>query len=698
MFDGSTAALLLTSLLAGQGANVSRVTGSWSPHQDGHVDWIPHHRLVSLDASSQDSREAVSNAVAAADLVIDATDTGEMVSWGYGYHDALRLQSRVIYCLLPAFPASAFPGGGDLVVSAALGLWSNAEGLPVSEPLPVASAYGAMMAAYWLAVTLAAAPADSGIYLETPLFNAGLLALGRHMVTLNDPRLIDPISSPRLPIAEIYECADGKHVQLHGADPHFVNAITNVWRPDWAADAVAALDGLPDYADVARWRARLAKLVRRLPSDQWENGIAAGGGACTPCLTRTEWLNNPQAIQSGIIVKESNAAGREVRRVGAPVVVTSATDTDPASAETGPLRKLATQVSQLRVLDLCIVLAGPTCGRFLSDGGATVLKVDDPRRPVSSPYGWIEVNRGKRSILIDLRLEEGKAVLWRLLEDADVILENYRYGKLEILGFGYEQVAQRFPHIIYGSFNAFDYGGSWERRPGWEQNAEAATGMQVAREVNGRPKPVPFPVNDYGTGLLGAYGIVAALLERNRTGLGQRVTGSLSRTASFIQSAWLSGTGQDYGALPTGDACLYACRDGWLVADGALRAPELRSAVRAEDVAEESCAEVLQRLRAAGFTAARIADPDLMVNSAVLRQAGLVIDWQHDAWGLVTQTVPGPSVCSDFVGARWPAPDPGQHTAEVLAEIGVDDADLSRLLSMGAVVGRMPLFADPESE
>src|SRR5439155_5153663 len=116
-----------------------------------------------------------------------------------------------------------------------------------------------------------------------------------------------------------------------------------------------------------------------------------------------------------------------------------------------------------------IVLAGPACGRTLTEFGADVIKIDTPRRPANRVHN--DVNRGKRSILLDLKTPEGLDLFWRLVEDADVIVENFRVGVVERLGIGYEQVRARKPDIVYASINAYGYEGPWAGRPGWEQVA-----------------------------------------------------------------------------------------------------------------------------------------------------------------------------------------------------------------------------------
>ena len=191
------------------------------------------------------------------------------------------------------------------------------------------------------------------------------------------------------------------------------------------------------------------------------------------------------------------------------------------------------------MLDLCIVLAGPTCGRTLAEYGADVIKIDDPARPYD-PSGSLDVNRGKRSILLDLKQEAGRQVFFDLLETADVVVENYRKGSLAKLGLDYDSLKQRKPEpglcIVERLWLRTGHGANV---PGWEQLAQATSGMQVRR--GGRddaPMLMPYPVNDYGTGMMGAYAVALALHERNRTGKGQSVDSGLALTAGLLQSPY----------------------------------------------------------------------------------------------------------------------------------------------------------------
>ena len=225
----------------------------------------------------------------------------------------------------------------------------------------------------------------------------------------------------------------------------------------------------------------------------------------------------------------------------------------------------------IRVLDLCIILAGPTCGRTLSEYGAEVIKIDpEHRAPGLTP--WLDVGRGKRSMCIDIKKDRGLEAFHRLADTADVVLQGFRKGVAERLGIGYEQLSGRNPGIVYVSINAFGRDGPWSMRPGFDQNAQAATGMQLRNGGGGEPGAPPYTFNDYGTGIMAAYGVMLALLERERTGVGQQVSTSLAFTASTFSSQYMvdydghepsevSGP-EAKGASPL--SRLYRTSDGWL--------------------------------------------------------------------------------------------------------------------------------------
>ena len=188
----------------------------------------------------------------------------------------------------------------------------------------------------------------------------------------------------------------------------------------------------------------------------------------------------------------------------------------------------------IKVLDLTIVLAGPTCGRTLAQYGAEVIKIDpESRKP--QLYQWIDVSRGKKSVSLNLKSPGGKETFLELAKTADVILEGFRKGTTDRLGIGYEQIKKINPKLIYASINCYGHKGPWQFRPGFEQNAQAVTGIQMRNGSNeSGPRAATYTLNDYGTGLAAAYGVMLALLERNKTNKGKHIGASLAVTSTFL--------------------------------------------------------------------------------------------------------------------------------------------------------------------
>jgi crotonobetainyl-CoA:carnitine CoA-transferase CaiB-like acyl-CoA transferase len=392
----------------------------------------------------------------------------------------------------------------------------------------------------------------------------------------------------------------------------------------------------------------------------------------------------------------------------------------PAPPAVPSLSEMRAALDGVKVLDLCIVLAGPTCGRTLAEFGANVIKIDGPARPSviqagrpdpNTPNGFnIEVNRGKRSIVIDLKTEEGKALFWKLAEDADVIVENYRQGVIDRLGLGYEEARRRRPDIVYASLNAFGHEGPWAGRPGHEQLAQSTTGMSVRFGGEGQPRlQVSGALNDFGTGLMGAYGVALALLHRRRTGEGQFVNTSLSYTSLTLQSlfmheyagkTWDEPKGQDAkGAGPL--YRLYQAWEGWLFL--AARSSDLPALAGIDGLSEAAglagaalesflegrfalapVADWVDRLVKAGIAAHRLTTTREVMDDPWAKAHGLSITRDHDGFGPIDTIGPPSRLSRTPVRPGCPAPKYGADTDAILAEHGLA-GERDRLAAAGVV-------------
>lgn len=395
--------------------------------------------------------------------------------------------------------------------------------------------------------------------------------------------------------------------------------------------------------------------------------------------------------------------------------------------QTGPL-------DGVRVLDLTRVLAGPYATLLLADLGAEIWKVEHPEhgdetrqiKPTveGESHYFASINRNKQSVAIDLKHPRGKELALALAAEADVVVENFRPGVADRLGLSYEQLRTTNSRLVYCSISAFGQTGPWAARTAFDVSVQALSGlMSLTGEPGGLPVRAGLPVADLTAGLMGVVGILAALVERERSGLGQYVDTSMLDSMigmlTYLAGRWFMtgeevgrvGTGHPsvvpYGAYPTADgsivlATLYEsywpvlCRTVGrpdLAEDPALATNDQRLARRA-DVDAELSATLRTRTTAAWEEAFAAVDlphaPILTVGEALghpqVAARGLVHEVDHPRLG--HGGVVGPTVSLSRSSAPEPVPAPllGQDTSAVLsAALGLTGEEISRLAEVGVV-------------
>jgi crotonobetainyl-CoA:carnitine CoA-transferase CaiB-like acyl-CoA transferase len=304
-------------------------------------------------------------------------------------------------------------------------------------------------------------------------------------------------------------------------------------------------------------------------------------------------------------------------------------------------------------------------------------------------------------VLVDLKTKDGLDIYWKLVDWADVVLQNFRGGVAERLGIDYERVRERRPDIVFGYMNTFGSIGPYAMRPGHEQIGQAVTGMQV-RYGSAKPATAPFAANDYGTGLMACYGVALALLHRSRTGEGQFVDSALAYTATMLQSALMQGyAGKEWNEPHGQDARgsgpfdrMYEVADGWVFLSatreelarvwdfrdmGTLEGAELERWME-ERMRTRSVPEWLKVFSRAGISVHRVVPSlrELMVDP-LTKARGLAITRDHEGFGPITTTAPGVRLSRTPVVPGRPAARPGSDAASVLAEIGMS-GELERLI------------------
>jgi crotonobetainyl-CoA:carnitine CoA-transferase CaiB-like acyl-CoA transferase len=385
-------------------------------------------------------------------------------------------------------------------------------------------------------------------------------------------------------------------------------------------------------------------------------------------------------------------------------------------------------LSEIRVLDMTHALAGPFAGMVLADMGAQVVKLEHPQgdhfRPLLGGAYYAALNRNKRGISLDLRQPEGKQAALKLMERADVFLESFTPGTVDELGLGYEAVRVFNPRIIYCSISGFGQTGPYRPLPGYDVVAQAMCGIMMCTGMPGGP-PVRIGASwiDAGAGMFTVIGILKALLERSQTGRGKRIDVSLMDTAL----SWMSPLVAHYtmaGELPQamGSALasfspyqVFRCKDGYvfigastqkfwktlcgvlniehLLKDPRFATNEERTANRDQltELIEAALGDMdrdslVERLREVGMPCGPVLDVGQALSDVHVRSRGVLQEWEHPEYGPVIQVKTPVSEDGVMPEIRSPSPFLGQHTREVLGELGYTAAEIDKLVEKGVAI------------
>ncbi len=411
------------------------------------------------------------------------------------------------------------------------------------------------------------------------------------------------------------------------------------------------------------------------------------------------------------------------------------TPNESTSPSAGPL-------AGIRVLELASVIMGPYAGQLLGDLGADVIKVEHDALDSSRVMGGgpdpelsgiaLNLHRNKRSVGLDLKSSGGRDVLMRLLATCDVLITNIRPSALARLKLSYEDVAPSMPHLVYCQSQGFPLGSDDEDRPAYDDIIQAMTGLPwLNEEVLGQTAFVPTLIGDKAVGLTIAYGVLAALVHRERTGEGQRVEVPMfNAVLSFnlvehLSRATVPGGPAGYGRIMSSKRGPHRTLDGyvaimpytdanWSALCGAVnrrdllerpwfanhqsrqRDPDRVFGDLAEIVAERTTKEWLDICARNDIPASAVPSLDEVVNDPTAHR-GVLVDAAHPLVGTYRQIAPAVTMSKTPGSVRRHAPLVGEHTVEVLRELSYSDDDIASLVASGAAgVSRGRRDASPD--
>ena len=551
------------------------------------------------------------------------------------------------------------------------------------------------------------------------------------------------------PFYSVFECADGQWIQLGCIHSGFVDLAAAVIGVAYTiySNPEEYGDGRWPRDEAARKRLfdLVAAALKTRPAADWIEDLRAADVPCDTVRSAKEAMRDPQILHNGLVSELDDPVLGPTRMTGLPIrlsetpahvrgprpraltdhteLPTSSSFPDPQPSfprkrESTHAAATVLPLSGVRIMEMTNVIAGPVAGRLLADLGADMVKFESPDGDISRPAGgagFISYNAGKRAMSVNTRTEEGKEIARRLAAGSDAILANMRPGATDRMGLDTETLRKLNPRLVQSHITAYGWDGPYAQRPGVDPIAQAITGLQRAQGGHDSP-PVYLSALapcDYTGGALGALGTVLALVARERFGIAQKVDTNLLASGSVMcADDFLDYDGKAPRRLPDSDQMgvgpfrrLYRTSDGWVhlsaEADGDRQA--ILSALSKLDGFEgrvepdesgieslltlSSTYDVIEILREHGVPCAPVvdgyntgffSDPQARANSMAVTLTHPSLGAIHFSGNLVSfdglDTLP-----------KRPTPLLGQHTAQILAELGYDEDRTRELYESGVV-------------
>jgi len=650
--------------------------------------WNRGKQSVTADLRTEEGNAEVLRLLDDADLLVENLRPGALERLGLSPAGLRAGRPGLVTCSISAWgstgPTREEPGWEPLVharAGAQQGLFTGDD--PIWLPFPVASVAAALLAVLGAGAALVKRSSTGyGQHVETSLLD-GLLFLNAAPIFHREghrPRIVRQTKSP---ILRAFETADGRAVMVNLSGTERWRELCRLLDMDDGGLDYSTPEGLAKLSDKEWNRAVLQRVMEGFAgktADQWEAALLQQPAAVAKCNTLAEWLAHDQARIEDLVVETEDPALGRMPLVGPPVRIGAGGEKRRSGRRHGSEQGA---LGGHRIVDLSSFWAGPLAARLLAELGADVVKVEPPGgeggfqlMPVL-PNIYVDGNRSKRGLVLDLKATEDRARLLDLVAASDVVVENAMAGAWERLGLDEAQLRAVNPSLVYARAKGFGAVGPLATRPCFDYVVQAATGMEMTQGGGSRPVPVNFTANDYGTGLLLAAGIVLALLGRARGAAVTTVEASLALMATLFQSEGVAslavrGSVPDLvgGELlgPSEGCRLYRAKDGWVTvccvteAQGTALGRALTGTDTAGDLAEPvgslTAQEVLSRLRAGGVPAALSVHPSAVPDDPQVVARDLLRQYRHPAAGRFVQVGIPLSLSVDAPAVKGPAPTP----------------------------------------
>lgn len=723
-------------ILAEAGADVIRLEHTADPVRESNpAAWATWNRSKrSMTVASLDAGQ-LRDLLARADVFIHDLSPAEAARRGLDHAALKAAHPHLIVATVtgypPGHPLEDLPAE-EILVQASLGAMDEQQGHvdgPVFIRLPFASWGAAFLLAGGIGARLYQREKDGVVApISTSLVQGALVAHSLIWQRAENPpawmvaHTLPKVDSPGQ--LALFECADGRWIQVLGGFsevPPMVEFLAEIDRVDLVNAIPVTKQNYADWADV----------FRRRPSEEWLAALRAADVPVTPVLKVGEILGEEQSSVNGYAIEvDDPVIGRALQagypfHVAPPLEVRApapgcgehtdeiARELEGEAPRPAPAATSATALPLvgIRVLDLGMYVSSPFAAQCLADLGADVIKLEPPTGDKGRSINqFTSCQRGKRSLAIDLRREEAREVLVRLIREMDVVSHNIREDAAARLGIDEASLKQVNPSVILSHVTAYGKEGPWAHLPGYDPNAQALSGWEVGIAGEGNPPSyVRNSLMDPFTGLASFVGTVLALYHRERTGEANRVDASLLGVAATLSSESVMRLPE---RAPTPVAQVdstqrilspgygvYATRDAWVAIAAKDDATRTRLCGALSTTLEDLAAaisgrttdDVLLALGEACVPAVAVAmnNRDQFFDTESQRETQLAVRTQSADWGWL-----------DTPGAYWTLPGQrlnlqrsvpalGQHTGEILAELGFERDAIESLSAAGVIAGSL---------